>query len=713
MKTKLKVLLLLAFGTWLSASAAFADTDWQRVDEGRLEIRNADLQAPNKDVPSVVPLKHTGVDIQVRGFVAEVTVTQQFENTLDRPIEAEYVFPLQHDAAVNSTEMRIGDRVIKGRIDRRDAARRPYEAARDAGRRASLLEQERPNIFTQSVANIGPHETIEVVIRYVETLPYKDGRYEVVFPMVVGPRYIPGSPTASEGRAPAGHGRDRDTDQVPDASRISPPALGPGERGGSDIDLAVNLDTGVPIRGVRSRAHRIEEQRAGENQAVIRLAADDRIPNKDFVLEVEVAGEQPEIGLLAHHDGKHGYFTLVLQPPKTPDADEIRPREILCVVDCSGSMDGQPLELAKRAVEKVLTALRPTDYFNIWYFSMRAEGFKPQSVPATPADVSAAVAFVRSLRSIGGTEMMTGVRAALAPPPPEGCLRIVAFFTDGYIGNEQAILGEEQRLLGDARLFSFGVGSSVNRYLLDRMAVVGRGTAQYVLLNDRPEKAIDAFSKRMDKPVLTDISVKFDGADVHSLLPAAAPDVFAGMPVYIHGRYEKPWEGTVEVLGRIGTQPRAAKLQVTLPGPSEEHSPLPSIWARQQIKDLEIEQSRAGTPLSELEQRITQLALEYSLMSAYTSFVAVDETPATEGSGRPQFVPVSVPMPEGVQYDKTINEAANFQARGGGGSGGQAGGGPSGGGSSGGGPIGPFGVLGVAVLAIAEWRRRRRNAPCA
>jgi Ca-activated chloride channel homolog len=245
------------------------------------------------------------------------------------------------------------------------------------------------------------------------------------------------------------------------------------------------------------------------------------------------------------------------------------------------------------------------------------------------------------------------------------------------------------------------------------MAAVGRGVAHCVLLNDRPEETIDAFTRRMDKPVLTDVSVKFDGADVHSVLPAAAPDVFAGMPVYIHGRYEKPWEGAVEVLGRIGTQARSTKLQVTLPGPAEEHSPLPSIWARQQIKELETEQLRGGVQVGGVEQRITQLALEYSLMSAYTSFVAVDETPSVSGGGPPEFVPVSVPMPEGVQYDKTINERANLRAKGGGWGGGQPGSGPSGGGRSGGGPIGPFGVLGVAGLALIEWRRRRRNASCA
>lgn len=708
MKTSasLAVFAVLAINPFL-----LAGTRWAEVGEGRLEIKNAELQSGRPDLPSVAPLRHTAVAIQVRGFVAEVSVTQEFENALKCPIEAEYVFPLPQDAAVNATEMRIGERVIRGRVDRREAAAKAYETAKSEGKRASLLEQERPNIFTQSVANIGPGESIHVVIRYVETLPYSDGSYKIVFPMVVGPRYIPGVPVDEQpGQARPGHGREADTDQVPDASRITPPALSPGERCGFDIDVTVDIDAGVPIRGIRSPSHRVELQREGESRVTVRLTQDDRIPNKDFVVDLEVAGEQPEIGVLAHHDGKHGYFTLVLQPPKVPSAEQTRPREILCVLDCSGSMTGQPLELEKRAAERLLAGLAPTDRFNIFAFNMRALAFQNTPVPATLANVSAGIGFVRSLRAEGGTEMMTGVRAALADPAPEGYLRIVAFFTDGYIGNEESILREEGRLLGAARLFSFGVGSSVNRYLLDGMADVGRGTVEYVLLNDRPEEAVDRFVHRIAAPVLTDVSVSFAGLDVHDLMPSRVPDVFAGMPVYIYGRYEKGGEATIEVTGRVGVQPNAAKVPVVLPEPDGAHSPLPSVWARQRIKQLERDKF-GGQATKSLEEKITQIALEYSLMSAYTSFVAVDETASAFAQGPPKLVPVAVPIPEGVRFEMTINEMANGQSRGSGcaGGGGYAGGGGSGRGI-GGGPVGPLGVAGVAVLAVMEWRRRRRGA---
>ncbi len=687
--------MILAVAATLSACSVLkAGTRWAPLGEGRLEIRDAELKAPQPDAPPIVPLRHTEVRIQVRGFVAEATVTQKFENVLDRAIEAEYVFPLPHDAAVTATEMRIGERLIRGRIARGEEAREAYEDAKAQGKRASLLEQDRPNIFTQSVANIGPGETIEVMIRYVQTLPYTEGAYELVFPMAVGPRYIPGNPLAEESFRPqSGRGRLPDTDQVPDASRITPPVVEPGQRCGFDIDLEVDIDAGVPIQDLHSRSHRIDVERSSEAGAFVSLANGERIPNKDFVLNIEVAGEQPEVGLVAYHDGQQGYFTLVMQPPDGSDAALIRPRELICVLDCSGSMNGQPLALAKQAAEELIATLRGEDSFNIIAFSNSAQFFAATPMVAAPANVQAGLDFVRSLRPCGGTEMITGIRAALSNPPPEGYLRIVTLFTDGYIGNETAIIGAVQRLLGPARLFAFGVGSSVNRYLLDRMAVVGRGTAQYILLDDRPEEAVDQFVRRLSEPVLTDIQVDFGELSVRDLIPVRIPDVFAGTPVYVHGRYDEPGEAVIEILGYIGVQPSAATVDVVLPGPNGESSPLPSVWARQRIKELELLKLRRPDPAS-VEEQITELALSYSLMSAYTSFVAVDETPSRFASGPVEYVPVSVPMPEGVKYETTVNQMACRRS-------------PSGG--FGGGPVGPLGLAVAVALAVAEWRRRNRS----
>jgi Ca-activated chloride channel family protein len=716
------VMLLLA----LLQSAALAKVDWNPVGEGRLEIRSADLQSPAKDVPSVCPLRHTDVAIVVRGFVAEVTVTQEFHNSLPRAIEAEYIFPLPEDAAVNSTEMRIGERVIRGKIDRRKEARQAYETARNEGRRASLLEQERPNIFTQSVANIGPGETVQVVIRYVHTLPYADGKYELVFPMVVGPRYIPGQPVSATAAAaaagptgeesapvpvavaappPSGHGRLPDTDVVRDASRISPPVLRPEERCGYDINVTVDLDAGVPIRDVRSRAHQVDIVRDGDNRAKITLKGHDRIPNKDFVLSYETAGEQPEIGVLASHDGKGGYFTLVLQPPKTPQPGQIRPREILIVMDTSGSMNGRPLEVSKQTASEVLKGLRQGDRFNILTFNDAASAWRDRPVEATPETIRQGLDHIRSLASGGGTEMTKAIDAAFAVPVPEEYLRIVAFFTDGYIGHEAEVLEHLKRQLGPARLFSFGIGSSVNRYLIDRMAVVGRGVPQVVLLGDSPEEAAEAFSRQIARPVLSDVAVKFTAGGATDLIPGYVPDVFDGRPVYVYGRYSKPGRTTLEIEGRIGAQLHKASIEVTLPAPdAKSHSPLPSVWARQKIKRLEIDQLVSREPKKQ-EEEITKLALEYSLMSAYTSFVAVDETPGNS-KGQPQLVQVAVPIPEGVNYDTAVQQPALMPSYSGSSVTTNSGGG---GWHFGIGPMEPVTATGLALLAVAEWWRRRRG----
>jgi len=666
-----------------------------------------------------LPLKHTDVKAEISGYVTRVKVRQTFSNPYDTPIEAVYVFPLPDESAVNDMTITIGDRVIKGEIKKRDEARKIYEDAKNAGKTAALLEQERPNIFTQSVANIGPGETIRVVIRYVQALPYEDGAYELVFPMVVGPRYIPGSPAST---APRGRGRMQDTDQVPDASRITPYVTKPGERPGHDIQVRVDIDAGVPLRGLQSRQHQVTIKRDGESRATVELDAADRIPNKDFVLNIGVAGEQPEVGLLSHHDGKHGYFALVLQPPKEPTAAQVRPREVVLVLDCSGSMNGKPIQLSKRAAEKVLDTLGPQDTFNILSFNRQAEAYSPQPVAATEHNVRAGARHIRGLRASGGTEMMTGVRAALEVQPSEEVQRIVVFFTDGYIGNETAIIGAIQQMLGPARLHAFGVGGSVNRYLLDRMAIAGRGTVQYVLLNDKPEAVAERFAERLAKPVLTDVTVKFQGATVRDLVPDYIPDVLDGKPVLAFGRYDRGGKATVEVVGRIGAKASAATMDIELASPSEDRSPLPSIWARQQIKQLEMDRSTRGANVSAIDERILAMALEYSLLTRLTAFVCVDETPAQLAGGPAKFVPVRTAMAKDVSYANTVaNNTVPVHAPAPVASAPytppptpSAGPRPSrspgwtGGGGFGGGPVGPVVFAVAGVLAALELRRRRR-----
>ena len=441
----------------------------------------------------ICPLKHTDVNAEISGFLSRVTVTQQFENPADEPIEAIYTFPLPSEAAVDRMTMHIGDRVVNGTIKKREEARAIYDAARSAGKVASLLDQERPNVFTQSVANIMPGERVEIEISYVETLAYEDGSYRFVFPMVVGPRYIPGAPTGK-----TGGGWSPDTTQVPDASRITPPVTPPGTRAGHDISLAVTLDAGVPVQDIRSTLHDVDIQRTNERSAIVRLKDQAEIPNRDFILTYDVASGRIEDALLTHRDERGGFFTLILQPPDRVAVEDVAPRELVFVLDTSGSMSGFPIEKAKETMDLAFAALRPQDTFNLITFAGDTSVLFPRPVSATAANLAQAQNFLRSRSGGGGTEMMKAIQTALEPSDQQDHIRIVCFMTDGYVGNEMAILGEIQKH-ANARVFSFGIGDSTNRFLLDKMAEEGRGEVEYVTLKDDGSAAARRFRRASSK----------------------------------------------------------------------------------------------------------------------------------------------------------------------------------------------------------------------
>ncbi len=590
------------------------------------------------------PLQHTDVQATVYGMVAEVTVTQTFANPFEETIEAIYVFPLPDEAAVNDMTMHIGERTIRGLIKTREEAREIYEEAREAGQTASLLEQERPNIFTQSVANITPGAEIRIEIHYVETLNYDAGRYEFVFPMVVGPRYIPGEPTGQ-----SGGGWAPDTDQVPDASRITPPVLKPEERTGHDIALSLTLDAGVPIQDLRCRSHEVEMTRDGNRRASVSLKPFDTIPNKDFMLQWDVAGEQPKMALLTHREGDSGgYFTLMIQPKARFDAQEIMPREMIFVVDCSGSMEGEPIAWAKQAMRKCIAQMSPSDSFRVIKFSNEASELSDEPLTYSVENIKRALTYIDAMRGEGGTEMLSGIRAALDYPADPERMRIVTFMTDGYIGNDAAVLAEIQKKLGNTRLFSFGVGSSVNRYLLDRMAEVGRGVAQYARPNEEATQFVERFYERIERPFLLDLEIDWGGLQVADVYTNPIPDLFADQPVILKGRYTEPGSGEITLTGRLRGQRWSQKLAVELPRRQPENEALGSIWARARIKDL-MDRMYSGEE-KKLAEQVTNLALEFRLMSAFTSFVAVEETVVNEG-GQQRVIQQPVPMPEGVSYE--------------------------------------------------------------
>ena len=597
-----------------------------------------------------LPLTHTSVDAKVSGFLASVEVTQFFNNPMEETIEAVYVFPLPQNAAVDDMLMKIGDRTIKGVMKKRDEAREMYERAKAQGQTASLLEQERPNIFTQSIANILPGDSIQITIHYMQVLKYDYGQYEFVFPMVVGPRFIPGN---TSGRS--GEGWADDTDRVPDASRITPPVLTPTQRSGHDIDLTLSVDAGVPIHKMRSVSHQIEMKREGKSKVEVTIASNDTIPNKDFIFRYNVAGDKPETAMLTHHGENGGFFMLLVQPKANYALDEITPKEMIFVVDCSGSMSGQPIKRAKDAMKQCITGMNPKDSFQIIRFSESASAFSPKPLPNTPENITRALGFIEALQGQGGTHMLEGIKAALDYPHDPERMRIVFFMTDGYIGNENEILSAINKKLGNARLFSFGVGSSVNRFLLERMAEVGRGTVQYVRQDEDTKEAVTRFYERISKPYLTDISIDWNGLKVVDVYPQRIPDLFSAQPVIIHGRYKSAGKASITINGLIAGKKVKLPVNVELPTHEPAHKVLSTLWARTKIKDL-MDQMYRGEK-DDLVKEVTDIALKYKIISKYTSFVAVEEQIRREGDKIIKVV-IPVEIPDGVEYEGVFGEQA-------------------------------------------------------
>ncbi len=493
------------------------------------------LQYIDKDgKPAECPLKHTEVKAEVSGFLSRVTVTQDFENTVANKIEAVYKFPLPQAAAVDDLTMLIGDRTVKGKIMRREEAQDAYDAAKQVGKVASLLNQERPNIFTQQVANIMPGQRIRIVISYVETLKYEDGAYEWSFPMVVAPRYIPAADPQQEAPAAAAE------NQEADASRITPTYAPQGMRAGHDISLEINLDAGVPIVGVNSESHETDVQQINERRAVVRLKDRATIPNKDFLLKYRVAGDTINDAVLTHRSERGGFFTLILQPPQRVAAEDVMPKEMVFVLDTSGSMEGFPIEKAKETMDLALNNLYPHDTFNLITFSGDTDILFSEPVLATPANVRKVKKFLARQKGMGGTEMMKAIKAALKPSESQQHLRIVCFMTDGQVGNDQEILAEVQKY-SNARVFVMGFGSAPNRYLLDKMAEYGRGEVDYVSEAGDASAVARRFNDRLRNPLLTDISIDWSNLPITDVYPKRIPDLFGVKPLILSGRYQRQW----------------------------------------------------------------------------------------------------------------------------------------------------------------------------
>lgn len=603
------------------------------TDPGRLpELRDAS--------GNPLPLRHTAVHAALRGHIAAVQVWQRFHNASPRPIEVVYQFPLPENAAVSDLRMLIGERVIHSEILRRDEAREVYEGARAAGHTAALLEQERPNLFTQSVANVAPGEDVVVEIRYLQTLTYDSGEYELVFPLVVGPRFVP--------------------DSVPDAARISPPIAGPGLRTGNDVTIEIDAQAGPPILSYTVPTHEVHAS-LDDGRLRVKLAAKDELPNRDFVLRYRVAGPEPRASvLLGEPDAEgQGHYMMVVHPPAVDVDAEVGRREVIFVVDRSGSMWGSPLGLAKETARELLARLRPVDTFDVVGFANGTERLFGTPRPANAENLVTALRFLDGMQAGGGTLMDDAVRSALGDDVAAGFSRYVLFLTDGFVGNETEIFASTQALVRRmsaedrvARVFGIGIGAAPNRYLLDGIALAGDGIARDVSTREHPSRVVEAVMHHIDHPVLTGLAFSEGSPLAGESFPAVLPDLFVSHPVVVMGRYRGTVGDTIALHGHRDGAPVRLEVPVHRVQPAKGlDALLPGLWARAKVEDLGMELWHASEPaeVQSVIDRITELGLRHRLVTPYTAFVAVDES-RTVGDGNPELVMQPGLLPEGVDY---------------------------------------------------------------
>ena len=602
---------------------------------------------------------------KVTGNISRVEVTQTFENPFNTTLEATYIFPLPDEAAVDDMEIRIGDRTIKGNIKKRIEAQQIYEQAKKQGHTAGLLEQERDNIFTQSLANIKPGEQIDVVIRYTDSLKFTGGNYEFVFPMVVGPRYIPGTTidtnTVGGGSAPTPMTLNQDTDIVPDAGRLNAPILPPGTRSGHDIKVTVDIDAGVEIKDVHSPSHQIQIERQGYRMGVT-LAKRDTIPNKDLILRYQVAGDRTQTTVLAQADERGGHFAVYLIPAIDYPQEQFVPKDVLFLIDTSGSQQGEPLKKCQELMRRFINGLNPNDTFNIMDFSDTTRQLSPVPLPNTESNRNHALNYINRLNAGGGTHMLRGIQAVLNFPEVEpGRLRSIVLLTDGYIGNENQILAEVQHHLKPGnRLHSFGAGSSVNRFLLNRIAEIGRGISHIIRHDEPTETVAEQFFREINNPVLTNIELIWQGEGESPIIyPAMPPDLFAEQPLVLFGCKSDRMAGILQVTGTVaGGELYQQSFELNF---EDSGNPaLAQLWGRARIKDLMNQMLKGETKVG--VDAVTDTALTYQLLSQYTAFVAVSDEVRVNPNAGSVAVQVPVEMPEAVSYEGIFGDVAHSYA---------------------------------------------------
>ena len=634
----------------------------------RTELGGTIKVRTNKGAEFDLPALKTDLNVDIEGDLAGVTVVQTFINPTQEPLHATYLFPMNKDAAVYGMQMEISNEIVEAKIKKIEKAKKIFKKAKKEGKTASLLTQHRPNMFTQKIANLIPGMPIKVTLKYAQTINKVDNEYQLVVPLVVGPRYQP----LGSGKAPlvvdqniAVGVKNVRSDSTYGQWEIEslpryPSVFGPNAQFEVDrerVSVKVNIKAGIPITNVYSHTHELDVS-GTEKDKVIALSDGRTIDNKDFVLNYRLTGKSTQASILTHRKEKDGYFSLLIEAPAAPQNQDITAREMIFVLDTSGSMSGEPMNASKVFMRHALKTLRPDDYFRIINFGSTSHEFTNSPIGATQDNLIRGQKHIDSLSTNGGTEIVPAIKQAFSSPLISRTLRIVIFLTDGYVSNESEVMQLINEKIKDARIYAFGVGTSVNRYLLSEMGRIGHGFARYIDPTENSEEVAIKFARTLSSPLLTDISIDWNKLNVSEVTPEIIPDLFSGDSIRIQGKYEGTGLQTIRVNGKVQGREASLPLQVNLPQENfydASTSTIPLVWARSKISDymrqLNTKSNGSNKKFSddELKFKVTTLGLDHSLATKWTAFVAVSRrvvNPQPEMTAESQ---VPLPMVKGVK----------------------------------------------------------------
>ena len=643
-------MLLFFFQFLCLVSIGFSDTK-------STSIRMQDIQSGSmvyKDeathVVHSLQTVETDVNIHIVGMAVDATIDQIFTNTQQIPIEAIYVFPLPEEAAVYSMQMLIGDRLIESKIKEKAVAKKEYEKAKKEGKRASLTEQERPNIFTHSVANILPGDTIIVRLKYVDIIQYKDGHFSFRFPTVVGPRYIPGETIQGY----SGSGWAFDTNQVPDASRITPPVLRNNELEYGTVSLSLNIDMGLAIEKIESISHSILVKDEGFGKRKVSLNTQKEIPNRDFLLNISLKqGHEPKAAFFSTEKDNDRYFMLMAVPPSQSEKT-VLPKEIIFIVDVSGSMKGESIRQAKQGLITAVQSLKNTDSFNIIAFSDQYNSFSHNPVQVTEQSKAIAIQYIQNLIAVGGTVVLPALEEGLRQSNQSSSVPMIFLLTDGSVGNESKIIQSIYSHLGKTRIFPIGIGSAPNSFLLRKMAELGRGTFTYISSPKEVSSKIHSLYQKIENPIITNIQLSMN--DFYELVPKQIPDLFQGEPLIVFGKMPNTKPNHISFSGKTPN----GIMQLNFPinfNKGQKESAISTLWGRKKISSL-MNEYRLGD--TSVKQSIIDVAMDHNLITKFTSFIAV-ENQIVNPSHQLAKVAIPVPLPKGWDYDAIFKNPNQYK----------------------------------------------------